>query len=306
MRKCFEALGIIGSAASIIGLILTCLNSAGITLPAFLAPLAATSFFWLPILCFCVGIVIGSGITIHRIDEEKTKAAAVEAEKQKGETERERIRAEEAEAKRAHDVKQAEAERTRKKEEEKAKDARFNQKLIDFPAAQKALLFDAVTEGTVTTRGEETIEAQSLEADGLLTKLGKKGLAGQAWKPTDLTRDFVHEENIELWDELQGASSKRKIEIYNERLDRQMTSFLDLSFDQRFFAYRVWKDGYFDFNHWKIQNSGYDSGVLDEQDIGDGISRFTIKGEYKNLFKERESQCFEAVEAWIESQNEEE
>lgn len=306
MKKCFEALGIIGSAASIIGLILTCLNSAGITLPAFLAPLAATSFFWLPILCFCVGIVIGSGITIHRIDEEKTKAAAVEAEKQKGETERERIRAEEAEAKRAHDVKQAEAERTRKKEEKKAKDARFIQKLIRLPDTQKALLFDAVVNGKVTTGGAEIIEAQSLVEDGLLIKLGKSGLFEQAWKPTDLACDFIHEENIELWDELQGVSSKRKIEIYNERLDHQMEVFLDLSFDQRFFAYKVWKDGYFDCDYWSVRNEGYDSGFLDEQDIGDGISRFTIKEDYKNLFKERESQCFEAVEAWIENQDDEE
>lgn len=294
----------VGSTAGIIGLIVTILGWIGVT-PEMVGQTAYDILYVaLPILSGVFGIVAGWCLHGILVDANAVKSAAVEAEKQKGETERERIRAEEAEAKRIHEAKQAKAERDRQLEEKRNEDRAFVKKISSFPDIQKALLFDVVNDGTVITSGKETIEAQSLEADGLLTKIGKSGFFGQAWKPTDLTRDCINDNNFELWDEFQGKSYERSMRLHNDRLDRQMTSFLDLSFDQRWFVHEAWKKGHCDYNYLSVLNDGCDSDFLDDRDIGDGISRFTIKEEYKDLFKERERQCFEAIEAWNEKQQE--
>ena len=97
----------VGSAAGIIGLMVTIFGWVGIT-PEMVGQTAYDLLYVaFPSLSGMFGIVAGWCLHGMLVDANAVKAAAVEAEKQKGETERERMRAEEADSiylKGSHDL----------------------------------------------------------------------------------------------------------------------------------------------------------------------------------------------------------
>ena len=155
----------VGSAAGIIGLMVTIFGWVGIT-PEMVGQTAYDLLYVaFPILSGMFGIVAGWCLHGMLVDANAVKAAAVEVEKQKGETERERMRAEEAEAKRIHEAKREEAERTRKLEEEKKKRTDWLIKYFkNLEFMEKVLLYSIYLKGShdLPNEGYSDLEAEDL------------------------------------------------------------------------------------------------------------------------------------------------
>lgn len=238
---------------------------------------------------------------LQRQSDERIEAIRAEAEKQKASAavEQERIRAEgqkEMEERRA-----AEAE-TAKREREAADAERLNgeraalrRKLMHLPDRQKSLLMKAVTTGPVDTDRSDP-DAYSLESDGLFEKLDATSHFERHWKATDLALEAVTGEDEELWASLVEGEGRQDELERRKALDEQQESFLALGFDARRFAYRVLNEGSVICDAYCVRVSNMDSNFIDEEDVGDGMSKYTINSSFADLFEERRRQCFSMVE----------
>lgn len=263
---------------AIVGLWSGCITIAdkyGIQLQGFMLWTAENSYWLLPLATFTLGLMLGWSLRKRCVDEEAMKDAIKEAD-------RERRRKEEAEAERNREL------------------YRQNRKIANLSDRQKAILFIAVEDGTITLEGSpDYIAAESLEKDGFLCKLESGPLLKKAWKATDLAQELVHEENIELWSELRDLGTKRRIEASNKKLDGQQAKFLSLDLGQKLFVYKVWESKGIKFDKHSARE--YDSGFLNCEDIGNGFGFYTIKAEYEPLFTERGETCFRSVKEYIAS-----
>ena len=166
---------------------------------------------------------------------------------------------------------------------------------MHLPDRQKSLLMKAVTTGPVDTDRSDP-DAYSLESDGLFEKLDATSHFERHWKATDLALEAVTGEDEELWASLvEGEGRQDKLER-RKALDEQQESFLALGFDARRFAYRVLNEGSVICDAYCVRVSNMDSNFIDEEDVGDGMSKYTINSSFADLFEERRHQCFSMVE----------
>lgn len=144
-----------------------------------------------PIVIAIVSLFIGWQWHSLFVDTETKKAVAVEQE-------RDRQRKEQEE--RAREI---------RLQEEKKEAERLRSRLFELPDSYKAILFEAVMNEVVTTSGEESIAAESLEKEGLLVKLDTRLLAGQSWKASDRARNTIHPKDHFLWTDFRDAPRQR-------------------------------------------------------------------------------------------------
>lgn len=104
---------------------------------------------------------------------------------------------------------QQERDRENRLQEEKKEAERLRNRLFELPDSYKAILFEAVMNEVVTTSGEESVAAESLEKEGLLVKLDTRLLAGQSWKASDRARNTIHPEDHFLWTDFRDAPRQR-------------------------------------------------------------------------------------------------
>ena len=241
------------------------------------------------VACLSIGIFFGllfSGYAKTKSEERIAieTAKVVESEKRKGEIERERMRQE-----------AAEVERKRKEDEIEAEKKRTRDLVLLFTTRQKAILFNAVHEQAVTLKSsDDWILARALEKDGLLEELDIHKSFSRTWRATDFARSVVSREDHELWKNLSDAVVEDSKAEREKRLDQQQEFFLGLPFKQRAFALAVWNKGSVVDNEWEIRGE-YDSGFLNDEDMGNGKKKYTIDPHYADLFTERYDECSKTV-----------
>lgn len=90
-------------------------------------------------------------------------------------------------------------------EERKREIDRFRDRLFELPDRYKSILFEAVENEVVVTSGNDNIAAESLEKDGLLTRLDTESASGRYWKASKLAHNTIHREDHCLWTDFRDA-----------------------------------------------------------------------------------------------------